>query len=229
MSFQRTHNNYRNGDCIHKRSCRYILEGLVEELELRQLYSLTLPSTNFELEKRLWKKYEYSFMQMCEINTEVFDLQKSIVQKEFVESNSNPWDKMIAHCKGDICTMQNSTPFNFIWMDFCGYFTESLYNKLKIFLKKNELRSRGVFAITLQAGRENKGTQKDLRELQQRTLGTYMQTLQNFRSIQLPKIFVKLLSEVFPIFKFELTAKYSYKPTSGGCNMTMYAFSWESK
>lgn len=219
MSFQEKNQNYRNDNCIHKRSCRFILESLIDEVHVDELYSLTLPATNFELENRLMRKYNGQF-NFVEINKKVYD-----IQRDLLDSESMSYD--IIHHNDNALNIVAENPLNFIWLDFCGYLTAKMFNSLVEFMQNNPLQTRGIFAITLLSGRQNKETQKFYRDIHRNFLDSYMSTLQNFKSVKLPKIFKILLEQIHP-YEFELVANYSYKPTSGGGIMTMYAFKWSA-
>lgn len=223
----KNHSTYSNGNCIHKYSCRYILQGLLGDLDLHELYSLTLPSNNFELETKLWNTYKYCHLQTSELNEGVYEQQLEFANKELIYPTRKVLNKRITLNYGDVLDTCSTSLLNFIWLDFCGYLTETLFNRLEEFFKSNDLRRRGVFAITLLSARENVNAQAFFRKLQKDKLGTSFIDLQNFRNVQFPKILGKLLSEVYTNYKFRLSCNYSYKPTSGGNTMTMYAFNWE--
>lgn len=217
MSFQKYKNNYRNGDCIHKKSCRYILLGLLDDLKLRRVKSLTLPSTNFYLESKLVEKYRFHHVSTCEINPKIYDEQVKMLSYSELED--------YYMYNRDVFEIKGRENLNFIWLDLCGYLTADLYMKLFLFIANNTFAKEGIFAITLLSARENSNAKGFFKQLQYNTLGTKMRTLKNFRSVQFPKI-LKHDLELSTNMSFELVSNYSYSPTSGAGLMTMYAFKW---
>jgi hypothetical protein len=227
MSFQKTHTNYNNGDCFHKRSCRYILQGLLEEQQIREIHSLTLPNLCFDVEHKLWNKYDHAHLNTCEINNQIFAQQVDYVNDQSFPG-SNPIDKRITLHESNVFDLILDAPLNFIWLDLCGYLTSSLFKDLTRFLSNTDCRDRGVFSITLLTSRQNRLAQEFYSHLQKKYLGTYLTDLSNFRSVQFPKI-LKLVLEEHTRLDFSLAAKYTYKPTSGGGLMTMYSYTWTRK
>jgi hypothetical protein len=220
MNQQKYRNNYNNDDCIHKRSCRYILQGLLRESKVYILNSLTLPAENFVLENKLLDEYPVGNYYICEINKKIYNNQIGVLKPRYNTAQN------IIHINGDVLNLQIDSRLNFIWLDLCGFLTESLFENIKRFLSNNTFNIKGVFAITLLSARENTIAQKFFNKLQKEYLGTNLQSLQNFRNIKLPIILGKILKERFPEYSFELSCNYSYKPSSGGAMMKMYAFSW---
>jgi hypothetical protein len=227
MSFQKTHSNYNNGGCIHKRSCRYILEGLITDRRiLSPLNALTLPALEFEIEQKLLRDNKYCTLNMCEINPEVYKKQKK--HKLLTNQSSTYTTQSIHHYNHDVFELSGVLDLNFVWLDLCSYLTESLFTKLINFLSGTTFLPYGVFAITLMSSRECKDAKKFYSRLQRQYLGTNLATLQNFKQVQLPKILEKVLDE-HTRRKHTLQANYTYRPSSGGGIMTMYAYSWSSK
>jgi hypothetical protein len=220
MATAQYQDNYCNGSCIQKSSCRYILEGLLQDLDLEYLNGITLPARDFTLEQSLHSLYKEDLkLHCCEINKNVFKKQQQFIKD---------WSARIQMYNQDVLDLRVDDELNFVWLDLCGYLTESTLNKLVKFSRNLRQDSEGIFAITLLSSRQGSSTVKFYRDLQKEVLGTYFTTLQNFRNKKLPVILENILTENTEC-KYELKANYTYKPTSGGGVMSMYAYSWSTK
>ncbi|HEY1021277.1 MAG TPA: hypothetical protein VGE06_03140, partial [Flavisolibacter sp.] len=84
-SYQKNRDVYQNGDCIHKRSSRFILQGLIsEQFEGRPVEILTLPAESFALEAWIQNTHGCSNATFVEVNREVYDRQKQQMKKHHV-------------------------------------------------------------------------------------------------------------------------------------------------
>lgn len=220
MQFQKYKNNYRNEGCIHKVCCHYIIDGIVRDLRLSSICSLTLPSFNFNFERKLSRTNSIHRMDTAEINKSVYN--------SVIEGGLVPRFIITNYYNQDILKIRNNTNYNVIWFDFCSMLSKDMIEKLILFFSENRLNSTGVFAITIQGAREQSEKQKYFAQLTKQYTGKYMTTLKNFRNVQLPKILQSILQQSTGLH-FKLNANYEYKPGSGGAMMHIYAFTWSTE
>lgn len=224
MISQKTEFNYKNDSCIHKISCRYIIQGIIQDINPRTITSLTLPALSFGLEDWILKQYKANIrLYTAEVNRSVYEKQVERIVKK--RQCYNYW-----MANGNVFDSQVAKKLNLIWLDLCGYFTEDTLSGIEKLLSNNNLDNEGVFAITLMSCRQSCKAKNFYSKLQKRYLNTYFTTIQNFTSVQLPRILAQILKERTGK-DVEIASNYSYSPTSsnGTGKMSMYAFKWRSK
>lgn len=227
MNYQKTRDTFRGGDCIHKRSSRFILHGLLKELRPSgSITSLTMPSRSPRLEEMLFEDNFTGCQQIwVEINKDIVKDQKRIVgiaKKEGTDAEINGQNVEIIH--DNVFGLQLSETLDFTWLDLCSILTEETFAGISQFANSNLFSNDNLFAVTLMTARELPVHVQFFRRLC-RIYDEKFKDLTHFRSTVIPRLLAALLHQATNS-KIELVAKYQYTPTGtlGNDYMGMYAF-----
>ena len=125
-------NTYNKADSVIKQQVREHLLNEAKNWIDKPISGLTLPNTNFWLEEALLNR-ENSQFTCYEYNSTTF-------------KQANP-PKNINYIEGDIFSVKGKR-FNFVWLDYCNAFCNSIVNKTIEFTKNNEFYGNSVLGVT---------------------------------------------------------------------------------
>jgi hypothetical protein len=227
MNYQKNRDTYRNGDCMHKRSSRFILQGLLQSMFSRGsgLVTLTMPALSFQLEQFLLNDY-YGHQDWVEINSDIYKKQKRIV-KYYQDRDGMKTARTINE---NVFDVKLDYPLHFVWLDLCSILTPIVLGGIANFAQNNTFNSAAgghsaLFAVTLRTCRELPSHQRFYRKLYKQYWNTPYKGLTHFRNNVMPLVLEKVLAEATES-KIELVAQHTYSPSSstGASYMTMFAF-----
>lgn len=201
-------NTFHSSEEMSKIVARYYLSGILNKLPNIKNFA-TLPCLNFELENLILNKFPKSQMHIAERCQKTYLKQRKLIKT-----------KCKTHYFGDIIDMlsSNRSKFDFIWLDYCGYFNEDKWNSFLKLLDLEKFSNNCIFAITLCSNREH-----DVLYFYREFFRTYSKSRFTKRSLVYLKktLILKAMEKNFikKGYNIELSTMYSYKTTS---TMNMY-------
>ncbi len=199
------HTRFSNHNSIEKRRSREKVYKVIQGNKKRPLNVLTLPSTNFLLEKRIAKLK----------GIELICVERDPVIYKQALSNSCA----SRYLSGDVFDWIHALQIKFdvLWLDLCSPLSMKLRNDIFYLIQSDKLSSNCFFAITLMAAREPQGSL--LADIYN------YPTMQQFREKGFSEIVISFAKSVGKDCK--LVETYLYNST--GTPMIMYSFTIKNK
>jgi len=192
--------NYHSSE--QKNETREYLFSQIPKLNRRKPTILTLPSTNFEFEKMVLKRYPNAKIDCMEINEDVYNQMKNNLPCKVNYELGDIFDKL----------QDNPGKYDFVWADLCGNLSNSNMNNI-ISSAQRCIRRKSIFAFTLTAAREQRmKVYADIHKC----------TEKEFRFKIFPDNLLKMVRIVHP--KFSLKKIIQYKSEVNSLPMALYTF-----
>lgn len=198
------HTLYANHNTPEKIKSRQKIYDIIASNTKRPLRVLTLPSTNFALEKQL--------MKLSGIDVECVEREYTIYKKAL---NNCCIDKYFL---GDVFDhLASSSPYDIVWLDLCTPLTNKIINNVLYAIRGNKLLNNSLLAITIMAAREPEGVN--------------LAKMYNCDSLEELRIqgFPKLLSCYSKSIGKSCILNDLYQYNSTGSPMIMYSFTIKNK
>lgn len=180
-------NTYKNGSSVHKSYCREFVCGLVKKSRCRRV--LTLPFTNFILEK-----------QLVDLGVEVHCVERSSSTFEVGKKNK-PTQVIYKHMDIFDYVRTAKQPFDYIWFDLCSNLSNNVLSQFLSIIGHPNVQGYASFTYTM--NREYTG--KEIAKF-------YDCTLKELRN----EIFIQKLTEFAHLAgkKLKLVHQYQYQSDS---------------
>ena len=142
--------NYRAENEDGKLKSHSLLIDFIQD-HLKCVVGATMPASSLKFEEKIINRTQWPVLDFAELDKSVYT---KLVRKLKVNSYDNC--TITTYCCDVIdMILKTKNVYNFIWLDYCGIFTEEIWNGWNKILNSKKLEKDCIIAITLSGRREH--------------------------------------------------------------------------